>query len=514
MSQDTDDKIDWDLALQNLTFFSKKENKLQKGFNLYPAQKEIFNEFITNKSQVILKARQLGISTITAAYLFVKFVTSDTPITIAIISHKLDSAKHIFNIYKSFYDYLCIDPKVKNLLKLSDESKTSMKLSKSGAEIICLSSQSDGGLRSYSINYAHISEFAFQSGADELLSSSIASLHSPGQVIIESTANYYGDPLYKLIEEIKADDEPIYNFIFSPWHRDPTYKLKITSKTFNLTNEEVELKEKYNLSDEQLNWRRVQIKKLKNDVERFQREYPSDEYEAYQSLGTTYFSQRIIKHYKEQEVLLTEPHTINYFEEPDNKKKYVIGVDVAGGTGGDYSSVYVLDGNKNLIANYYSNKIEPASLADLVVTLSKRYNKALINIESNSFGQAVIDVLKRQYFYSNNLWRENEKHWLTTSKSKIHLMETIRNILNNQEVNRIDDKLLEELNFWRINQKGIIEYPSNLESHGDNTIAFGLALIASDRIKYSAINQQHDPWLADLFENNNTGAQYSFDSRY
>ena len=509
------DVIDWDLALSKLTFFSKKENKLQKGFNLYPAQREIFDECIKERSQVILKARQLGISTITAAYLFIKWITSDTPITIAIISHKLDSAKHIFNIYKSFYDYfLMSNPSLKSKLRLSDESKTSIKLAHSGAEIICLSSQSDGGLRSFSINYAHISEFAFQQGADEMLSSAIASLHSPGQVIIESTANFYGDPLFKLIEEIKTDEDPIYNFVFSPWHKDPTYKLKITSKSFILTNEETELKDKYNLTDEQLNWRRVQIKKLKNDVERFQREYPSDEYEAYQSLGTTYFSQRIIKHYKEQEVFLSEPHTINYFEEPDKTKKYVIGVDVAGGTGGDFSAVYVLDGTKNLIANYYSNKIEPASLADLVVTLSKRYNKALINIESNSFGQAVIDVLKRQYYYYNYLWRENDKHWLTTSKSKIHLMETIRNCLNNQEIDRLDNKLLEELNFWRINQKGIIEYPNNLESHGDNTIAFGLALIASEKIKYSAINHQRDPWLADLFESSNNEPQYSFDSRY
>jgi len=355
----SDEEFDWDKALSSLTFFSKKENKLMKGFILYPAQREVFDNLITDRSQVILKARQMGISTVVAAYLFVKWVTSDTPITIAIISHKLDSAKHIFNVYKAFYDYLCLsDPKIKRMLRLSDESKTSLKLEKSGAEIICLSSQSDGGLRSYSVNYAHISEFAFQQGADEMLSSAIASLHSPGQIIIESTANYYGDPLFNLIEEIKIDDDPIYNFVFSPWHQDPTYKLKITAKNFTLSNHEAELKEKFNLTDEQLNWRRIQIKKLKNDVERFQREYPSDEYEAYQALGTTYFSQRIIKYYKEQEVYLTDPNTINYFEDPQPQKKYVMGVDVAGGTGGDFSAVYVLDGTKNLIANYYSNKFD------------------------------------------------------------------------------------------------------------------------------------------------------------
>jgi len=138
----------------------------------------------------------------------------------------------------------------------------------------------------------------------------------------------------------------------------------------------------------------------------------------------------------------------------------------------------------------------------------------LINIESNSFGQAVIDVCKRQYNYGKYLWKENDKHWLTTSKSKIQLMETIRNSLNNEEVPKLDMRLLEELNFWRINTKGLIEFPNNLESHGDNTIAFGLALIASEKIKYAPVNHQRDPWMRDLFESGNMEPQYGFQQRY
>jgi len=81
-------------------------------------------------------------------------------------------------------------------------------------------------------------------------------------------------------------------------------------------------------------------------------------------------------------------------------------------------------------------------------------------------------------------------------------------------VEKLDMRLLEELNFWRINSKGLIEYPSNLESHGDNTIAFGLALVAAEKIKYNPINYQRDMWLADLFGENNAGPQYNLDSRY
>jgi hypothetical protein len=93
-------------------------------------------------------------------------------------------------------------------------------------------------------------------------------------------------------------------------------------------------------------------------------------------------------------------------------------------------------------------------------------------------------------------------------------METIRNSLNNEEVPKLDHRLLDELNFWRINTKGLIEFPNNLESHGDNTIAFGLALVASEKIKYAPVNHQHDPWMRDLFDSNNNEPQYTFDARY
>lgn len=97
-------------SLTPLEFISRlsiigKDGKL---ITLTPTEEQI--DIITtlekDKDTIILKPRQIGSSTIVAAYLFYKAYTSEEPVTYAILSYKLSSSKHLLNIHKTFYNYL------------------------------------------------------------------------------------------------------------------------------------------------------------------------------------------------------------------------------------------------------------------------------------------------------------------------------------------------------------------------------------------------------------------------
>ena len=103
---------------------------------------------------LILKGRQIGSSTIVSAYLFWKAYTSTEPVSIAILSHKLASSKHLLEIHKTFYNNL---PAFLQR-PLSVENTTEIKFADSGASIIAVSAEGKGGLRSFTCSYLHISE--------------------------------------------------------------------------------------------------------------------------------------------------------------------------------------------------------------------------------------------------------------------------------------------------------------------------------------------------------------------
>ena len=119
-------------------------------------QIEIIKALVEEDDTLILKGRQIGSSTIVSAYLFWKLWTATEPITIAILSHKLASSKHLLEIHKTFYHNL---PK---FLKrpLDVENTTTMRFADSGATVIAVSAEGKGGLRSFTCSYLQISEYA------------------------------------------------------------------------------------------------------------------------------------------------------------------------------------------------------------------------------------------------------------------------------------------------------------------------------------------------------------------
>jgi hypothetical protein len=410
------------------------------------------------KDLIIAKPRQIGSTTIVAAYLFWKAYTSKEPITVALLSHKIDSVRHILRIFKTFYDHL---PNF--LRKPLKEDSASKIVFHNGATILCASASSKGGLRSFTCSYLLLSEFAFSENAEELKATAVAALNG-GQMIIESTANYWGDPLHLEIECAQRG-EANYNYLFFPWHMHEEYV--IPSDDFIPSEEEEELAEAYNLSSHQLAWRRLMIEKIGKD--KFRREYPACLSDAYSQSGDAYLTEDDLKYVEE---IAVDNDRWNPLSPVDPSDSYAIGVDVGTGTGRDYSVAYVLSKmTSQPVGIFRCNHTTPTDLAGELFSISQEYNGAKILVESNNVGIVVLQCLQ-----GSNLWKSNDdKHWTTTQGNKRVMFEELKESIRSGTINQLDHIILQELRSIKIDKHYNISLTRANGAHADSAVALALA---------------------------------------
>jgi hypothetical protein len=117
------------------------------------------------------------------------------------------------------------------------------------------------------------------------------------EIIIESTANGIGNFYHQQWQQAEAGLSD-FIAIFVPWYWQEEYA-KITPMDFTITPEEEELKFQYNLTNEQINWRRYKIAELSvngiDGTKAFRQEYPCSANEAFQTTGEdTYIDPEIV----------------------------------------------------------------------------------------------------------------------------------------------------------------------------------------------------------------------------
>lgn len=447
-------------------WITNKQGKLVR-LVLNQEQRQVIAELEAGNNLVIAKARQLGISTIVTAYLFWKAYISVDPISAVSILHKQDSANEIFLKYETFHNQM---PSVlrKNLIK-----KTASTLRfNTGSSIAATTAGGHGGLRSYTLNLAHISELCFYQDPDELLSTVLSALNG-NQIIIESTAKMYGDPVHRLVDKIQRGElQGDWKLLFFPWHEHEDYSLPVDD-SFLSTTEEASLSQQYGLTNEQLYWRRLKIQEM--GISKFKTEYPACLEDIFSQKGDAYYTDNDLDMVEPFLLPANQEQTI--IEEPSPKKRYAIGVDVASGAGRDYSVIMVLDKyTSNPVCIFRSNEITPINLARKIQHLSTLYNNAKALIESNNWGLPVLNELRNLSF--TNLWHDPQGNdWTTTSKSKLVLHEELKEALRKGVITKLDTITIAELKELALNKNGLApESVRGVSGHSDQVIALGLAL--------------------------------------
>ena len=454
-------------------------NKAGKLVRLEPNQEQIkiIKSLSTGEDTLILKGRQIGSSTIVSAFLFWKWYVSTEPMTIAILSHKLASSKHLLEIHKTFYNNL------PTFLKrpLEVNNTTEMSFADSGSSIIAVSAEGKGGLRSFTCSFLHISEYAFAPNPEELKATALSALND-GQLVIESTANYFNDALHQ--EVIRHErGEAKWNYLFFPWFEHEAYREDLPEdEEIEWTPHELELKTKYDLTDEQLWWRRNKLGKMGNK-QKFAREFPAEIEDAYSISGNVYLTR---DDFENIEVVSVEPREASVFYEPSPDDRYCIGVDVSAGIGRDWSVIYVLSKKTyQPVLIYRSNEVSPVYLAERIMDFATEYNNALVLVESNNYGNVVLNELSHLGY--RNLWKEDGKDWITTIKSKTAMFENLKNLIQNGYIQMLDNIVYSELRAITLDDKGQIILSNQNGAHSDSAVALALAYMAIEKVKLKEV---------------------------
>jgi len=414
-------------------------------FRLNPAQEKLYE--VARRQQeagkpvriIILKARQLGFSTLTEGLIFHTCATRRN-INALIVAHRDDATANLFRMSKLFYDELPepIKPMVRssNAQELVFENPTRSQKEKAErpglrSRLRCATAGGRGIGRSDTLQCVHLSEYAFwPEGADGKAATLTGILQAvpsmPGtMVVIESTANGYED--FKERWDAACAGENDFEAVFFAWFENPEYMMEPVPGT-DWTPEERELQKRYELSEGQLQWRRWCIaNNCGGDLDMFRQEYPSNPDEAFLHSGTGVFDneQVILRRETAPEpvrrgnfvwedgeaetdrFLFSEDPigAVKIWKEPEEGHPYVIGGDTAG-EGSDWFTALVIDNSTGeQVASLRRQYSEPEYTRQ-IYALGMYYNAAMVGLETNFSTYPVMKLY--ELGYPNQYARERE----------------------------------------------------------------------------------------------------------
>ena len=260
-----------------LPFFAAEHLRLRsksgelKPFILNPAQLELHRRLeeqlaTTGRVRVIiLKARQLGISSYLAARFFWK--TIQTPgVRTFILGHEKRASSNLFEIVKRFYDGLPPDERP----SVGTSNAESLVFDRLDSGYIVSVATLDGAGRSATAQLLHASEAAFWVDLEAQAASlfQIVPDLPNTEIAIETTACGF-NAFHKMWRQAEAGQSEFMP-VFLPWSLDSAYR-KTVDADFKLTAEEAGLKELHRLDDEQICWLRAKQMQL---GERVHQEFP------------------------------------------------------------------------------------------------------------------------------------------------------------------------------------------------------------------------------------------------
>ena len=277
-------------------------------FILNDAQKRFYRLWEETKQSgrklwfIILKSRQLGFSTLIQGLIYQHNIYNQNQKCLT-MGHKVEASNNLFDIYKRFYDNAI--PEFQPALLKSNEKKISY--ANLGSENKIDTAAGDEIGRSDTLQVVHLTEMAFYPDPKTTLLGLMQGAKNAQIFVIESTANGFNEFRERWIDA----EAGIGDFIpfFVGWHEFKPYQKPFASqeekeafaKTLGVDpiynaydGEEDHLIKEFNVTLEQLNWRRWAIFNLCNkNVEQFHQAYPSTSMESFLSSGRPVFDVKI-----------------------------------------------------------------------------------------------------------------------------------------------------------------------------------------------------------------------------
>ena len=399
-------------------------------FNLYDFQEKSLKSFMKHDYNIVLKARQLGLSTLTAGYAL-WMMTFQQDKNILVIATKQETAKNLVTKVRVMHANLpawlkqpCVE-----------DNKLSLRY-KNGSQIKAVASSEESG-RSEALSLLIIDEAAFIDKIDTIWGAAQQTLATGGRALVISTPNGVGNFFHKtwVGAENGTND---FNFIKLHWSVHP---------------------------EREQEWRDEQDKLLGPSLAA--QECDCD----FITSGRGVIDGLLLEKMKESSV--REPIEkrgidSNYWiwQPPNYTKNYVVSADVSRGDGTDYSAFHIIDVESLEQVAEYKGKISTQDFGNMLVNVASEYNNALLVVENNNIGWAAIQqVIDREYpnlFYTSkdlqyvdvqhqitNKYRVQERNMVpgfsTTQKTRPLIVAKLEEMFREESVVVHSQRLIDEL---------------------------------------------------------------------
>ncbi len=331
-------------------------------FKTYPFQDDLLVDFNDYRFNVILKARQLGISTITAAYI-VWLLLFYRDKNVLVIATKFQTAANLVKKVKNIMQNV---PPWLRIADIKIDNRTSFVLT-NGSEVKAASTSGDAG-RSEALSLLVIDEAAHVDGLEELWTGLYPTLSTGGRCIALSTPNGVGNWFHKTYIEAE-NGENDFNPTNLPWHVHPDRDQDWFEKeTRNMSRRQIaqELECNFNASGETV----IHSEDLEQLV-----------FGIREPMYRTGFDRNLW-----------------LWEQYNPEASYLITADVARGDGHDFSVFHIVKLETMEVIGEYRGKPNLEEFSSILDSTGREFGNCLLVVENNSLGISVLEKLQgRQY---------------------------------------------------------------------------------------------------------------------
>lgn len=350
-------------------------------FSLYPFQEKVLHLFRDNQYIITLKSRQLGISTLAAAYsLWLMLFHKDK--NVLALATTQATARNLVTKTMFMYDEL---PKWLKLPAV-EKNKLSLRL-KNGSKITAKSSNADAA-RSEAVSLLLIDEAAFIDNIEETFTAAQQTLATGGQCMALSTPNGIGNWFHLTWAKAETGENSFLP-IRLPWTVHPERDEK---------------------------WREQQDSDLGPRMagQECDCDFLASGDTVFEPDDMTYYEQSYEKEPLERRGV---DGNLWVWEGVDYSKSYMVVADVARGDSSDYSAFHIFDIETCTQVAEYKGKLSPKDFGNFLVGIASEYNEALLVIENANIGWATIEqVMEREYrnlYYSSTSQMESVESYMS-----------------------------------------------------------------------------------------------------
>jgi hypothetical protein len=421
------------------------------------------------RRNIILKARQMGITTWIAARFFIATITRRGMLTV-LVAHDQDSAESIFRIVHRFWENLPERLRA-GALRTSRANVRQLVFPLLDSEYRVESAADTEAGRGLTIQNLHCSEVARWPGdALATLASLRASLTPKGEIVLESTPRSAVGCFYN---EWQRAAETGYAQHFYPWWWEELYRDELQHPLADLTAEERELKSQHGLDDGQISYRRQMFAGMQKIA---RQEYAEDAETCFLRSGDCVFEVEAIEKRLSECADPDSDHKMQRIFLPAQRaRRYIIGVDPAGGgVEGDYSCAQVIDCADGWQCAELHAHLPPQELASRVARLARDYNNAVVAVERNNQGGEVLSCLWNVEKYHNLYKDGNQEGFWTSQRSRSAVVAALSNALHGAPGSFQSDLLLREMRTFVRRKDG--SGAAAAGAYDDAVMAMGIAL--------------------------------------